>query len=91
MTVTTPPQPKCGAVRKGKTCTQVAGWGTDHVGWGSCKLHGGSTRAGRAAALRMAGEAMTDQERQALMDFARVAKLANDVGAGDRILRMAQR
>lgn len=24
-------------------CAQVAGWGTDHVGQGRCKLHGGST------------------------------------------------
>jgi len=44
--------------QRGKVCNHTAGWGTDHVGWGSCKLHGGSTRAGRAAALRQAGEAM---------------------------------
>lgn len=25
------------------TCTRPAGWGTDHVGVGHCKLHGGST------------------------------------------------
>lgn len=25
------------------TCTRPAGWGTDHVGVGRCKLHGGST------------------------------------------------
>lgn len=25
------------------TCTRPAGWGTDHVGIGRCKLHGGST------------------------------------------------
>lgn len=36
----------CGArKRQGEgTCTQVAGWGTSHVGEGKCKLHGGSTR-----------------------------------------------
>lgn len=27
------------------TCTRPAGWGTDHVGYGRCKLHGGSTRS----------------------------------------------
>lgn len=32
-------------------CTQAAGWGTDHPGWGRCKLHGGSAPSGRAAAL----------------------------------------
>lgn len=37
--------PRCGAKKhQGEgTCTQVAGWGTTHVGEGPCKLHGGST------------------------------------------------
>lgn len=37
--------PRCGARKHqgGGTCTQVAGWGTDHVGEGPCKLHGGNT------------------------------------------------
>jgi len=29
------------------TCHKPAGWGTDHVGYGACRLHGGSTAAGR--------------------------------------------
>lgn len=34
----------CGAkTRKGTPCQQVAGWGTDHVGSGRCKLHGGKS------------------------------------------------
>lgn len=34
----------CGAKnRKGGTCKRPAGWGTDHVGEGKCKLHGGAT------------------------------------------------
>lgn len=36
---------KCNVVRKGKRCTKGAGWGTDHVGWGPCKHHMGSTPA----------------------------------------------
>ena len=37
---------KCGAKnRAGNPCGQRAGWGTDHVGDGRCKLHGGN--AGR--------------------------------------------
>lgn len=38
-------RPLCGGKRKQKpgTCTQTAGWGTDHPGYGPCKLHGGST------------------------------------------------
>lgn len=39
----------CGAKlkhRPGQYCGQPAGWGTDHVGEGRCKLHGGSTPRG---------------------------------------------
>jgi len=44
----------CGAKkRQGEgNCTRPAGWGTDHAGSGTCKLHGGSTRSGRVVALR---------------------------------------
>ena len=36
--------PRCGAKnRAGKPCQQKAGWGTDHVGTGRCKLHGGAS------------------------------------------------
>lgn len=45
--------PKCGGKlhRRDGTCTQPAGWGTDHVGHGRCKLHGGCSPSGRAAGL----------------------------------------
>lgn len=33
----------CGAKRKGKTCKHVAGYGTDHLGYGRCKYHGGKS------------------------------------------------
>lgn len=34
----------CGAkTRAGTPCKQLAGWGTDHVGEGRCKLHGGKS------------------------------------------------
>lgn len=35
----------CGATKKQSegTCTRPAGWGTEHVGHGPCKLHGGNT------------------------------------------------
>lgn len=34
---------KCGAkTRAGSPCLQPAGWGTEHVGSGRCKLHGGN-------------------------------------------------
>jgi hypothetical protein len=51
MTDTTRPQGHdgrryCGAKKRQPPygpCTQPAGWGTDHVGHGRCKLHGGRT------------------------------------------------
>lgn len=48
----------CGAKkRQGEgTCTRPAGWGTDHPGTGSCKLHGGKTPSGNKAAQREQAE-----------------------------------
>jgi len=46
----------CGAKKhQGEgTCHNEAGWGTDHVGEGNCKLHGGCTPNGRkGASLRL--------------------------------------
>ena len=50
----------CGGPRKnGAKCTRPAGWGTDHPGYGTCKLHLGNTESHRAKARReMAGEAV---------------------------------
>ena len=38
----------CGSKKKQGTgtCTKPAGWGTDHVGFGNCKLHGGASPNG---------------------------------------------
>lgn len=35
-----------GKTRKGTKCKRPAGWGTDHVGSGKCKLHGGASLKG---------------------------------------------
>lgn len=43
----------CGAkARGGAPCRKLAGFGTDHVGFGACKYHAGSTRTGRTAAYK---------------------------------------
>lgn len=48
----------CGAKRSGRStsgegiCCQPAGWGTTHVGFGLCKLHGGNTPAGTINATK---------------------------------------
>lgn len=45
---------KCGAKSRQGTgaCQHEAGWGTSHPGFGSCKQHGGSTRAGTVRAVK---------------------------------------
>lgn len=45
----------CGAAKRqgSGTCTQPAGWGTDHVGVGRCKLHGGRTSSHSKSAARL--------------------------------------
>lgn len=52
----TEPTPRawCGAKKHQSegTCQRPAGWGTDHPGYGNCKLHSGSTPAGKTAAAR---------------------------------------
>lgn len=67
MTVAIPPEVHdsrvqsrfCGASkRQGEgTCTRPAGWGTDHVGAGRCKLHGGLSpvRSGRYSTVKREG------------------------------------
>lgn len=66
------------------TCQQLAGWGTDHVGFGRCKFHGGAAPNGIKAAevekvmtemieseIRFYGEARDIDPIQALADEVR--------------------
>lgn len=47
----------CGAsTHNGYPCRRPAGWGTGHVGFGTCKLHGGSTPASSKHAEILAAE-----------------------------------
>lgn len=50
----------CGAkTRAGHPCGKSRGWGTDHLGTGNCKLHGGASPNGRKyAAKEQAAEAV---------------------------------
>lgn len=65
------------------TCTQVAGWGTEHVGFGTCKLHGGTTPSHVAAAERQRVE-------QALTEAKRTYGLPLDVEPGDALLGLVR-
>jgi hypothetical protein len=42
----------CGSNKRGSagTCELAAGWGTDHLGIGACRLHAGASPNGRRAA-----------------------------------------
>lgn len=53
----------CGGKKKQSegTCTRPAGWGTDHVGHGRCKLHGGCAPSSRIAGLKARAEAVLYQ------------------------------
>lgn len=48
---------KCGAKTRqeqsAEFCGRPAGWGTDHVGYGPCKLHSGNTKSQRAIAAKL--------------------------------------
>ena len=49
------PNPHCGATLKSGDCScgHQSGWGTDHPGFGQCKLHGGSTTNGKKHAKQL--------------------------------------
>lgn len=47
-------RPKCGAKKRSGEgyCERIAGHGTDHLGVGHCKYHGGATKTQRTAAKK---------------------------------------
>jgi len=70
---------RCGGERpQGDLCRHVAGWGTDHVGFGECRLHGGSTPAGR----RRAEEELQEQMDNAAMSVDYLGRLDHCAGCG---------
>ncbi|MFE5037179.1 hypothetical protein [Streptomyces sp. NPDC056683] len=77
--------PKCGAQKRqgkpGDLCTFVAGWGTDHVGFGHCRLHGGNTRTQRTSAR----EQMADAEARQVLATLDVAPVADPFAALSRL------
>lgn len=77
--------PKCGGKKRqgAGTCTQTAGWGTDHVGVGRCKLHGGSTPTHEAAgAEQLLAQQLARLDVPAVADpLTELSKLAGQVVA----------
>lgn len=65
-----------GKTRAGGGCTRPAGWGTDHVGTGRCKLHGGGIGTGRPI---IHGRYSTKR----LSLYSKLEQFYNDPAAGD--------
>ena len=52
---------RCGAQgRTGTPCRKSAGWGTDHAGYGHCRLHGGASPNGRVFAAKLEAAAKAE-------------------------------
>jgi len=93
----TPLKPKspmtvCGAKnRQGLPCKQAQGWGTDHPGFGNCKLHGGGSPSGvkHAAKERALWQQTLADEIDPSLRVVRQIRDGDDVAPRDR-LRAAQ-
>ena len=87
--MTTPhPMTLCGAKnRAGNPCRRPAGWGTDHAGFGNCKLHFGSTPNQKVAAARerAAWQQFLLDEMNPSLKVVRQVRDGEDVAARDRI------
>lgn len=57
-----------GSVPPRPTCTQPAGFGTEHSGFGYCKWHGGSTAAGIKSAAKQQVRQWVEERRRTLGD-----------------------
>lgn len=79
---------KCGGLtRSGRPCQQPAGWGTSHVGAGTCKLHLGSTPTHvthglRKLAEQQARKSLAEMDVREVVDpIAEFARLTSEVVA----------
>ena len=80
----------CGATRRQgdkSPCRRPAGWGTSHVGFGTCKLHGGSTpdSTKHAEKQRAAWQEFLVAEMDPSLRVLRSLRDGEDVAPRDRI------
>lgn len=76
-------KPRCGGKnRQGQPCGNGAGKGTDHVGVGNCKNHGGSTPTGRRFA-------QTELAKRAVQTYGLPREVAPDVALLEEVHRTA--
>lgn len=64
---------KASGTWSGETCLAARGWGTDHVGFGRCKKHGGKTPTGQRHAALERARAEAEKVRQAQTFYGRRA------------------
>lgn len=86
----------CGGKKRQGTgnCTRPAGWGTDHPGFGRCKLHGGCAPSSNVAAAReQAQDAVMRLGFQPVADpLAQLASVAGElVAVKDRLREHVER
>jgi len=75
-TVTPPVPGLCGArTRAGPPCRRPAGWGTDHVGEGRCKLHAGCSPGGPVGNKKAERHGLTSGEFRGYFQRAKKACL----------------
>lgn len=83
-----PTETTCGAkLKRGKgTCKKPLGWGTEHVGYGRCKLHGGNTPNQMKNAARVQGVELAQRygnPREVEPEAALLEELARTAGHVD--------
>jgi hypothetical protein len=82
--------PYCGGKlhKRDGTCTRPAGWGTEHQGFGRCKLHGGNAPSGRIAGAEQQARAELARLDVAPVDnpLTELAKVAGQVVAWKDVL-----
>lgn len=87
---TTPAVPAsstCNAeTRAGTECRRPAGWGTPHVGFDRCKLHGGNSPNGIKHAAKLQRDALAAADERRLAAEGRAVELVVD--PFDAVLRM---
>jgi len=67
-------------------CHASAGWGTEHVGWGACRKHGGTTPTGVARASQERTDGILSKYAT-LADVGPAEALLEDVQRGAAIVR----
>ena len=83
-----PTRDKCGYRRAdGSTCKNPAGFSTDHLGYGMCKRHGGTSANHRKHALKLLAADQAERARVAVATLG----LARDVGPLEALIEEVQR